>query len=137
MTTHEKTARRMLGIFGLGQDRVGWDGNTGDWDDDYRWCLYIGFILLFYCTLALCCICAGRCSKGGRNREVLINEQFQTIDQRKRRVKRRPASYAVVEEEVIEEPVVNIYLISHRFNLNLGTHSSRRACDHPPTSIQH
>ncbi len=88
---------RML-FFGLGLNRAGYDTNPEDWQNDYKWCLYIGFLLLFYCTIALCCICAGRCSKGGRNREVLTNEEVATEDRRKRRVKRRGAtSYDVVE----------------------------------------
>lgn len=115
--TNTISNNRML-LFGLGQDRVGWDGNRGDWEDGYRWCLYIGFILLFYCTLALCCIMAGRCSKGGRNREIHTNEEIQTSDMRKRRVKRRPASYAVVEEDVIvEEPMVTFTILDLDFEV--------------------
>lgn len=114
--THTQPQRLLL--FGLGQKRVGWNSDPNEWYDDYRWCLYIGFILLFYCTMALCCIMAGRCSKGGRNREVHTNEEVQTVDLRKRRVRRRPDSYAYVEEDVIiEEPVVSSCLIMLNFKI--------------------
>lgn len=107
MDTQIKT-NRML-IFGLGKDRVGWDSNTNNWDTDYKWCLYIGFILLFYCTIALCCIMAGRCSKGGRDREILCNEEVQTTDQRKYRTQ-RPQSHYDVQESYYEEPVVSVHI---------------------------
>ena len=93
--TQETPQGRML-LFGLSLYRPGWDDNSESWDVDYKWCLYIGFILLFYCTIALCCIMAGRCSKGGRDREVHTNEEVSTVDRRKRRAVRSQQSYDVI-----------------------------------------
>lgn len=98
-----QTSKRLL-LWGLGRNRIGWDSTADAWHDDYRWCLYIGFILLVYCTLALCCIMAGRWSKGGRNREVHTNEEVSHNNQRRNEVKRHyttESSYEVIEEEIV------------------------------------
>ena len=96
-------------LFDLGQYAVGWDNNPDNWDDGFRWLLFVGFIFLSYCAIALCCIMAGRCSKGGRNREVHTNEQIDTYDATQRRVKKRaPSDYEVVEDRSFyDEPVVS------------------------------
>ena len=108
----ENQPRRMLGIWGLGRYAKGWNTNMLNWDDDRKWCLYVGTFIVVYCTLALLCLMASRCFKGGRNREVHTNEEVTTNTAGRAKAyndvvveetvhTRRPKRPVVIEEEQV------------------------------------